>query len=168
MKRYFSGCHTAEDLKQEYKKAARKLHPDCNPGVDTTAEFQRMQAEFEEAWEKLKNIHASSEKENDYTYTKTESNFSAKNYMQIINRIINIPGIEIEICGTWIGITGNTYPVKDAISEAGFYYSRNKRAWYWHEEGYKRTGKKRYTMDEIRSMHGSERVKGVRPEVLLA
>ncbi len=30
--RYFENCKTCEDVKQLYKKYARDLHPDCNPG----------------------------------------------------------------------------------------------------------------------------------------
>ena len=30
MTTYFTNCKTAEEAKQEYKRLARELHPDCN------------------------------------------------------------------------------------------------------------------------------------------
>ena len=57
MMKYFEECKTCEDVKQIYKKMARDLHPYCNPGKDTTAEFQEMSRQYEEAYNRLKNVH---------------------------------------------------------------------------------------------------------------
>ena len=71
--KYFNNCKTAEDVKQLYKKLARDLHPDCNPGRDTTKEFQEMQAEFDKAWNQLKNKHT----DKDGNTVKTHYNVKA-------------------------------------------------------------------------------------------
>ena len=83
-KTYFTNAKTAEDLKQLYKKFARDLHPDCNPGRDTPAEFQQMQAEYQKRWEQLKNIHTNAAGE---TYEK-ETSETADQYMDIIEAIL--------------------------------------------------------------------------------
>lgn len=152
---YFTTATTAEELKQLYKKLARDLHPDCNPTKDTTAEFQEMQRQYTKAWEQLKNIHKNSEGE---TYTK-ESTEAPEEYMDMINRLLKIPGLFIELCGSWLWITGNTKEAKDILKSMGFKWSKNKAAWYFHFEPYRKRSKKSCSMDEIRSMYGSEAYK---------
>ena len=71
---------------------------------------------------------------------------------------MNMSGVELELCGSWLWATGNTYPYKDALKSAGYHWSKNKQAWYWHEAGYAKHGKKSFTLDQIRDMHGSEKI----------
>lgn len=165
MRKYFTSCKTAEELKQDYKKLARELHPDCNK-EDTTAEFQRMQAEFETAWEKLKDIHVNSDGE---TYTK-ETSETAAQYMDIINKLMTIPGIVIELCGSWLWVTGETYAAKSVLKELHFKWSKKKSAWYFHFEPYRKKGKKERSMEDIRNMYGSERFQThtMEPEMITA
>ena len=67
-----------------------------------------------------------------------------------------LPGVSAEICGSWVWVTGNTKPVKEALKGLGFRWSPRKTAWYWHEGKYRRFHKRHFTMNEIRMMHGSE------------
>ena len=151
--RYFENCKTCEDVKQLYKKYARDLNPDCNPGRDTTAEFQEMSRQYEEAYNRLKNIHQNA---NGETYEK-ESQQTATEYADLINQLLHLSGLMIELCGSWLWITGNTKEHKDTLKSLGFKYSSNKQAWYYHEGEYHKHGKKSKSMQDIRSMYGSER-----------
>lgn len=164
--KYFTNCKTAEEAKQEYKKLARELHPDCNKDRDTTAEFQRMAAEFEQAWDRLKNIHVNAEGQ---TYQK-ETSETAEAYMDIINALLKVPGIVIELCGSWLWVTGNTYAAKATLKALKFKWSRKKEAWYFHFEPYRKRSKTERSMDDIRNMYGSEKfqTRTIEPEVLPA
>ncbi len=166
MLKYFQNCKTAEEAKQEYKKLARQFHPDCNPDKDTTEEFKQMQADFEIVWERLKNIHVNAEGE---TYTK-ESSETAAAYMDIIDALLRVPGIVIELCGSWLWVTGNTFFAKDTLKALHFKWSRKKSAWYFHAEPYHKRGKTEKSMEDIRSMYGSERfqTRTMEPEFLPA
>ena len=123
-----------EDVKQMYKKLARDLHPDCNPGKDTTAEFQEMSKQYEAAYNRLKNTHRNAEGE---TYQK-ETQQTAAEYADLINKLLHIPGLMIELCGSWLWITGNTYEARNELKALGFRYSRKKAAWYFHSEPYRK------------------------------
>jgi hypothetical protein len=51
-------------------------------------------------------------------------------YGEIIDKISDLD-ISIEKCSHWLWVTGNTYPCRQRLREAGFRYSYKKRAWYW-------------------------------------
>jgi hypothetical protein len=80
-------------------------------------------------------------------------------FREVIDQIIGLAGIEIEICGTWLWITGNTKPARDILKAAGFKWSGKKLAWYWHSGEYRRRGRQ-YTLEEIRDRHGSQKIYG--------
>lgn len=150
--RYFDNCQTLEDVKQLYKKLARELHPDCNRDRDTTAEFQDMQKQYDEAWKRCEHIHKNASGE---TYTK-ETTETSEAYAAIIEALLHMPGLVIELCGTWLWVTGNTKEHKDSLKALGFKYASNKKAWYYHEGEYHRYGKSNKSMNDIREMYGSE------------
>ena len=146
--KYFKDCHTCEDVKQLYKKLAKKLHPDCGGNAE---EFKKMSAEYEKAFECYKNIHVNAEGE---TYEK-ETAETPNIFKDIIDKIIHFDGITIEVIGSWIWITGNTMLYKDEIKAAGFWWSKTKRAWYYNGSTEKTKHRGRYKMEELRRKWGS-------------
>lgn len=50
---------------------------------------------------------------------------------------IDPAGLRLEICGTWLWVTGKTYQVKDTLKELGFRYSANKLSWYYRQEDHR-------------------------------
>lgn len=153
IKNYFEEAKTLEDVKQIYKKLARKLHPDCNPDHDTTAEFQKMQQQYNEAFKRLKNVHVNKDGE---TYEK-ETDETPEQYADIINELLKCEGLVIELCGSWLWITGNTRDHADTLKKMKFRWSRNKCAWYFHFEPYKKHHKGTVDLDRIREMYGSQK-----------
>lgn len=153
--RYFDNCTTAEELKKAYRRAAVKLHPDNNPGRDTTAEFQEMQAEFTAAWDLLSGKHMNSRGER---YEK-KTDETAREFMDIIEKLMKMRGVTVEICGSWIWCTGNTKEYKEELKTLNFKWASKKKAWAFHygPAYYSRKGEK--SMDEIRIKYGSTTVK---------
>ncbi len=151
--KYFQNCKTAEELKKEYRKFAMKLHPDIVGGDGE--EFKDMQAEFEKLWERLKNVHQNAKGE---TYTKTAETAEApQEFIHIINTLVRLNGIEVEICGSWIWVSGNTKAHKEILKQLNFKFAYKKKAWYFHKDKYRKKSKEDYTMDDIRDMFGSKR-----------
>ncbi len=150
---YFNHCKTAEEVKAAYKEQVKALHPDNHPERDTTAEFQAMQAEYMKAWDRLKNIHTNEAGE---TYTK-ETTETAAEYMDLIDKLMRIPGILIELCGSWLWITGDTYTSRDTLKALGFHWASKKHAWYYHKDPWHGHGCKG-SLDDIRIKYGSQSV----------
>lgn len=153
--KYFENCKTIDEVKAVYKKLAIKLHPDCNKDKDTTKEFVEMSKQYEEAFARCKNTYKSASGE---TYTK-ENNETSEQFKDIIDKIIHFEGVKIEIIGTWIWLSENTYAYKDQIKELGFKWSRNKQAWSYHSDEWHKTSRGKKTLDEIRNIYGSEEIK---------
>lgn len=142
---YFKNCKTLEDLKREYRKLALKHHPDRGGDAEI---MKTINLEYEKMFKILQ-----SESKN--TYEKTES---VNEFMDIINRIINL-NVNIEICGVYIWVSGNTYSVKDTLKQAGFWWASKKSMWYWKPEGVTSGKHKTWDMDKIRGTYGSQLIK---------
>ena len=149
--KWFNNPQTLEELKKQYKKLALANHPDRGGNVK---DMQEINSEYDKLFEQLKNKHTAA---NGETYTK-ETAETINEFKDIINKIINLDGVNIEICGSWIWLTGNTYNYRTVLKELKFRFSNNKKAWYYHSEEYRKRGKKSFTLDEIRDLYGSETV----------
>ena len=78
-------------------------------------------------------------------------------FRDIVERLLRMDGLEVELCGSWLWIGGNTREHKDGLKTAGCRWSSNKKLWYWHhaEEGCRwHRGTK--TINQIRSKYGSQ------------
>ena len=148
--KYFIECKTLDEAKALYKKLVFKLHPDRNT-EDTTKQFQELQNQFE-------NFNASSEK-----YKGESDAWNAKEYADLINQLMQIPNIEIEVCGSWIWLHGDTKPVKEQIKavETGDTMKRTwvkkKLKWAFRPANYRKLGSKELSFEEIQAKYGSER-----------
>lgn len=165
---YFRNCRTIEDVKRTYRDLAKKLHPDCGGNAE---EFKKMSAEYQTAFNRYKNIHESkkedSKTDQQETYTK-ETTETPEQFAEIINAIIGLAGLKIEIIGSWVWVSGNTFIHKDALKAAGFTWSKSKKAWY--HAGEKLQGKRRgrYSMNGLRMKWGTQEVKNDSPVMLTA
>ena len=144
MLKYFKECKSVEECKKLYKKLAFMYHPDRGGDTET---MKAINAEFDYVIEN----HI-------FKDTKKDYDFSSSQFKDIISALVRLDGLEIEITGCFIWVTGNTYPQKDIIKSLGFRYSKNKKAWYIAPPEYfaqKRSYKKSYSMNDIRNKYGS-------------
>lgn len=151
--KWFKNPETLEDLKKQYKRLALKHHPDLG---GNTQEMQEINTEYEVLFVRLKDTHKNAEGE--FYQSRTATTETASEFMDIIEKLIHMDGIEIEVCGSWVWVTGNTKPHKEALKALAFRWSINKSAWYFHRDKYRKRGKKSLTLDEIRGFYGSEKI----------
>ena len=152
--RFFDKCKSLDDLRRAYKDALKKYHPDNGGDVEIC---QAVNAEYAEAFERLKNSRVR------FDDSDMEAKESKKWDMEADEKIreqifnfIHFEGIEIEIIGSWIWIDGLTFPFRDALKNAGFQWSRNRKKWHWSSDpaAHKRYYKNKLSFDEIKSKYG--------------
>ena len=88
---------------------------------------------------------------------------NSSNFRKTIDKLIQLVNINIEICGTWLYVTGNTYPVKEYLkNEFGAFWSKSKKCWCIAPEGKnfrKSRSFKGRNMNSIRNTYGSNKIK---------
>lgn len=153
---YFTTCTTAAEIKAEYRRLAYQHHPDhggdvrimqaINAAYDaacTRAQRQERPVRDGETTEQAERRYAS--------YEEWDSAIR-----DAILKIISLPGIDIEVCGWWVWVSGDTRAVKDALKAAGYRWSREKSMWYF--PGCPSKSKGRTDIGSIREMYGSQKV----------
>ncbi len=166
---YFNNINSLEELRRQYKELLKKYHPD-NPNGSTEA-AQEINAEYDKLFKALKNQHESKSADN----TNKQSDYSANMYdwendkalREMLEKIINFDGIEIEIIGQWIWCF-NSKEYRKELKELGFKYAPKKYAWYFHTETFRKKSHKAVSLNDMRSYYGSTRVKTNEKELLEA
>ena len=91
-----------KEVKKSYRIKCKEFHPDINPNGE----------------EMMKAINAAYERLLDCRFPiiikegqEIKTDFS-KVLEEILVKIKHIPNIEIEVCGSWIWVSGNTKPIR--------------------------------------------------------
>jgi hypothetical protein len=148
--KFFNNCKTLDEVKATYKTLAKQFHPDKGGDLET---MQAINNEYSFICAKLA-------KGENLTAEETEAAIlDAEKYREALEKIITLEGINIELVGAWIWVTGNTYPVKNTLKEAGFFFASKKIAWYFRSEEYKVCSRgRKMDLEEIRTKYGSQRI----------
>jgi hypothetical protein len=162
MSTYFKGCQSLEEAKSLYKKLARRHHPDM--GGDTrimqeiNAEYARFQSEF---------VYRSERNRQQQAHAKQKKTAADYHNLEEVTEVLRVKieaalnmGLDVELCGLWVWVSGDTRTFKEELKALGFRWSPDKAAWYF--AGVPSISRNRHTMDEIRQMYGSQRF--TRPE----
>ena len=71
--------------------------------------------------------------------------------------------IELELCGSWVWVSGNTKPIKETLKLLGLKWHSTKSMWYLAplDESYKKKFYgKTFSHDQVQSTYGSVKFKG--------
>ena len=140
-----SGEYNPEIIKTAYRKACSIYHPDRNPA----------------GLEMMKLVNIAYETLKDESGKAIDSNSAdissyGTDIFNALSAIIHM-GFDIEICGAWVWLHGDTKPHRELLKESGFKWAPKKMLWYFRPADYKSKGRGKFSMDEIRNTHGSER-----------
>ena len=155
-----------EDLKKIYFKLAQRIHPDHGGSEE---EFKTLNSEYQSLFPKFKDIHKNiNDKEEteksgktweEYYTAKTPCKECADDFIKIVSFLLTLDGLNVELCGRWLWIGGNTMKHKDVLKSMGCKWNAKKKLWSWHYQedstnGWKK--RKAWNMDKIRGAYGSQ------------
>ncbi|MGN1456949.1 MAG: molecular chaperone DnaJ [Acutalibacteraceae bacterium] len=158
MLKFFKDCKNLEDVKKTYRKLCFKYHPDIYKD-DNGETMKAINNEYEIAFKMFKDKHET-KNTNSEPQNATET---PEMFKDIINGLINCDGVQIDIVGSWVWLTGNTYAHKDTIKGLGFKWASKKKAWYWHSENDGCGRHSKMTLDQIKDKYGCQTVHGKKP-----
>ncbi len=168
MNKYFNNTNTLEELRKQYKELLKQHHPDNGGNV---SDMQEINSEYDRLFKILKNQHESNKANSNNTnadYNNMKYDFAEDEKLrEMLNKIIHFKGIDIELVGAWIWVSGNTYSCKKELKELCFKWASQKKIWYWHSEAFRKKSCKTLSMDDIRSYYGSTNVKNTNKMVLM-
>lgn len=98
---------------------------------DSINEFLRKMKEETERQYRAERAKAKEDKHRDLNTILAD-----KEYQNILNKIKNLSGLKIEIIGSWIWVTGNTYSSRELLKELHFWWNSTNKAWYWRSKKY--------------------------------
>lgn len=149
---YFNDITTIEELKKAYRKLCQLNHPDNGGNVATMAAINN---EYTEMFNILKDRHNEAAKA-DSTGKTRPVNECPEEFINIISHLVSLKGLVVELCGSWIWISGDTKAYKETLKAIGCRWASKKLMWYWRNEKDAVRSRKPKSMDYIRNTYGSE------------
>lgn len=146
---YFEGLQQEKEIKDRYKELAKKHHPDLGGDAEI---MKAINDQYEKVLNGAYQFAGKSITEIEELLGKDIA------LAQALFSVSGMNGLEIEICGQWLWITGNTKEHKEKLKECKFMWSKNKGAWYWRAEGKRSYCRNPLSLDLIRYKYGSLQV----------
>ena len=150
---WFEGCVDMAQLKARYRELVLKHHPDR--GGDT-ATMQVINGEYERLFARMKDAHNASVDEERKTNPHSKKQYTTEvpaDFIAAVDAAIKC-GLDVEVCGSWVWLSGDTRPYKETLKAVGFRWSKDKCRWYLAPTGYRRASG--WSMEHIRMVHGSK------------
>lgn len=134
----FFGCTSADEVQLRFDELSKVF-------INQNEMLKSINAEYST----LMNVLATTKSEEP---VKERATVSEK--IKELQEKVNPEGLHLEICGTWLWVTGKTFPVKDALKELGFRYSANKLSWYYRQDDHRSSNQAPVPLEMIREKYG--------------
>jgi curved DNA-binding protein CbpA len=150
-----------KEIKNAYRKAISKYHPD-RADAGQKLMYTELAKAINAAYKFLSSLKNDVENKE---FDQSKSCNYAYELLEVLQKIHELDGVVIEVCGIWVWVTGDTKKHKDALGKNGIgcHWSHDKKAWYYRPAtAARRFGGKRQDMASIRAKYGSSSYSGQR------
>ena len=141
------------ELKRDYFRLAKKIHPDHGGDVE---KMKALNNEYEKLVTTIPTKASQKSENGSVRYYSYDSEF-----IDMVNELLKVkkslPFIEIEVCGFFIYVTGTKKENRKVFNKEGLglLWNSKKLAWYYKPAWYSKKGGKTWDMDKIRDAYGS-------------
>lgn len=150
MKRYFDHIGTMAELKKEYRRLAMILHPDHGGNHE---EFVQMGNQYDEA---VKRIERFGETKQDREQAAQEV---PEDFRRVVDIALSCDGVIVDLVGSWIWVSGNTFTHKDKLRSAGYQWSSKHKKWYYSgDTDTKKHRGTKMTYQQVCDLYGKQRI----------
>ena len=153
---YFADCTTVGAIKTAYRKLAMQWHPD-RPGGDNET-MKAINLAYEAALAERDGEVSKGFDGKPHTY-----HYNAKVEREVMDKISETlaalgalvgTALKLELIGTWLWVSGDTKPNKEALKALHYRWNGRREMWSWHRPGYKARPSS-LSMNQLRSAYGS-------------
>jgi curved DNA-binding protein CbpA len=151
---YFQMVTAADELKAAYRRLCKMYHPDKGGSVE---QMQDINNEYEALMARFLSAKSDAEYGEGHFYASREQESEIEQKVRAaVERIAHLDGLDIEIIGAWVWVSGDTQTHKDALKAAEYWWMRKKEMWAY--KGKVSHGKGNTSLEEMREKYGSQRV----------
>lgn len=148
--RYFEGLTEEGEIRKRYRELSKLYHPDLGGCAET---MKLINLQYEQVSSGLYQRLGKSISEMEELLKRD------KRVAEALYAINALEGLEIEICGSWLWVSGTTREHNSKLKESGFYWASKKRMWYWHVPEDRKRRRGSLSMEAIREKYGSSILK---------
>ena len=137
---------SANEAKAMFRTLSKTLHPDKGGSAE---EFRAMMSEYESFLQFKGSSFEKSKEEASamWDFIKEDEFFSS------------LDDVTVELTGSWIWVSGNTFPHKDSLSAHGFRWSKTKEKWYKSPNPLTGKRKRGTDFERIKNTYGYDSIK---------
>ncbi len=142
---WFDGCNTLDEIRKQYHKLAMQYHPDRGGDNATMAAINAAYA----------NACGMAGRSRQQPFGRQPEPQGIDEILRrVIYKLVTMDGLHVELCGTWIWVSGNTRQWHEVLKSMGLRWAPKKKMWYF--AGTPATNRRPLTMNQIRSAFGSQ------------
>jgi len=145
---FFRECKSIDEVKAEYKRCVQRWLPREGHAGDSD-QLSRAENEYLEISKRPKFQEQSEEVKEEYL-----------GYPAKVKTLVKL-GLDLEMCGSWLWVGGNTIDHKEQLKELGLRYSPNKKMWYYRPKWSRSANSTPVDMEFIRKKYGSDADNGI-------
>ena len=128
-------------VKKKFRDLCKVYHPDLNP--TGTIMMQMLNDAYGSLMESTFPIMLES--------LEGEFNFYGEEIEKALHSIVNLEGVIVEVCGSWVWISGKTRKFKETLLNENFLWASKKKMWYFRpKDQVKRHYRSSLSIDDIR------------------
>ena len=149
---YFKDCQTVAEIKAEYKKLAREHHPDLGGDLEVMKDLNNQYEQALKAVDGQKST-GSDKKVRTYCYNGPVE----AELMDIIFKLnaLDMEGVDVDLIGVWIWITGDTRPHKDGIKATGCKWNSTRKCWFYKPKDSVRYYRSTGSLEDLAKQYGA-------------